>query len=66
MSEGIIPGKDVSITPRIPSASQETVFRQLMALVSIMEAYCRVHDVSAAPSVVEVVHPMSAACWANF
>ena len=66
VSEGIIPGKDVSVTPRIPSASQETVFRQLMALMSIMEAYYRVHDVIAAPSIVEVIHPMSAVCWANF
>ena len=60
VSEGIIPGKDVFVTPRIPSASQETVFRQLMALMSIMEAYYRVHDVIAGPSIIEVIHPMSA------
>ena len=59
VSEGIIPGADVFVTPRIPSVSQETVFRQLMALMSIMEAYYRVHDVTTNPSIVEVIHPMS-------
>jgi len=59
VSKGLIPGKDVFITPRIPSVSQETVFRQLMALMSIMEAYYRIHEETAEPSIIEVIHPMS-------
>ncbi len=59
ISKGLVPGKDVFITPRIPSVSQETVFRQLMALMSIMEAYYRIHKETTEPSIVEVIHPMS-------
>jgi phosphoenolpyruvate carboxylase len=59
ISKGLVPGKDVFITPRIPSVSQETVFRQLMAPMSIMEAYYRIHEEITEPSIVEVIHPMS-------
>jgi len=59
ISAGIVPGDDVFVTPRIPSVSQETVFRQLMALMSIMEAYYRIHDLTAEPPSIEVIHPMS-------
>lgn len=59
VSKGLIPEKDVFITPRIPSVSQETVFRQLMALMSIMETYYRIHEETAEPSIIEVIHPMS-------
>lgn len=56
----LIPGKDVLITPRIPSATQETVFRQLMTLMSIMEAnYQASHQIDNIP-VFEVIHPMTA------
>ncbi|MGZ4903516.1 MAG: phosphoenolpyruvate carboxylase [Halobacteriota archaeon] len=59
ISEGLALGDDVFVTPRIPSVSQETVFRQLMALMSIMEAYYRIHDLTAEPRTIEVIHPMS-------
>jgi len=59
VSEGLEPGKDVFVTPRIPSVTQETVFRQLMALMSIMEAIYRVHNLIQEPHIVEVIHPMS-------
>jgi len=59
VSEGLALGVDVFVTPRIPSVSQETVFRQLMALMSIMEAYYRIHDRTAEPHTMEVIHPMS-------
>lgn len=38
LAKNLIPGRDVWITPRISSATEETVFRQLMALMSIIEA----------------------------
>lgn len=38
LAKGLTPGEDVWITPRISSATEETVFRQLMALMSIIEA----------------------------
>jgi phosphoenolpyruvate carboxylase len=58
-SEGLEPGKDVFLTPRIPSVTQETVFRQLMALMSITEAMYRLNDLVSEPHMVEVIHPMS-------
>ncbi len=57
---GLEPGKDVFITPRMPSASMENVFRQLMALMSIMEAQYKGSESYDHLSVVEVIHPMSA------
>ncbi len=59
ISESLVLGDDVFVTPRIPSVSQETVFRQLMALMSIMEAYHRIHDITAKPHTIEVIRPMS-------
>jgi phosphoenolpyruvate carboxylase len=38
LAKNLVPGRDVWITPRISSATEETVFRQLMALMSIIEA----------------------------
>lgn len=56
----LIPGEDALITPRIPSATQETVFRQLMTLMSIMEAnYQASYQIDNVP-VFEVIHPMTA------
>ena len=55
-----IPGEDVFITPRIPSAAQETVFRQLMTLISIMEANYQSSKFLENFPVFEVIHPMTA------
>lgn len=55
MAEGTIPGEDVFVTPRIPSAAEENVFRQLMTILSVVEANFN----SGSNSVVEVVHPMA-------
>ncbi|OKY78260.1 MAG: Phosphoenolpyruvate carboxylase [Candidatus Methanohalarchaeum thermophilum] len=56
----LTPGEDVFITPRIPSATQETVFRQLMTLMSIMEANYQASRYIDNLSVFEVIHPMTA------
>ena len=37
LRKGVIPGQDVFITPRIPSQSRESAFKQLMALLSGIE-----------------------------
>jgi len=57
---GIEPGRDVFVTPRMPSASKENVFRQLMALMSIMEAQFKGSESFDHLAIVEVIHPMSA------
>lgn len=54
-SEGVAPGEDVFVTPRIPSAAEETVFRQLMTILSVIEANFN----AGGPAVREVVHPMT-------
>ncbi|MDK2790395.1 MAG: phosphoenolpyruvate carboxylase [Methanothermococcus sp.] len=55
----LIPGKDVRITPRIPSSSEETLFRQLMALMSTIEADYKAKEVNEEAGILEVVHPMT-------
>ncbi len=58
LAKGLVPGRDVFLTPRISSATAETVFRQLMALMSIIEAdydIMRGHEQGA---IVEVILPM--------
>jgi len=55
LDEDFLPGEEVFVTPRIPSASEENVFRQLMTILSVVEANFN----SGRNSVVEVVHPMT-------
>lgn len=55
----LVPGEEVFITPRIPSASEETVFRQLMTLMSIMEANHQASQYQDNLPVFEVIHPMT-------
>ncbi|GFP27821.1 phosphoenolpyruvate carboxylase [Candidatus Hakubella thermalkaliphila] len=59
LERGIYPGVDVNITPRISNATEETVFKQLMALMSVIEANYDVFEVSKVPAITEVIHPMS-------
>lgn len=60
LQAGMTPGRDCFLTPRIPSASRETVFRQLMALLSIMETNIQTqsHSPECYPAVREVILPM--------
>jgi len=57
--QGIIPGKEVFITPRMPSAREETVFRQLMAMMAAIEANYNAQDQMDSPAIVEIINPMT-------
>lgn len=55
----LVPGKDVFITPRAPSAVQENRFRQLMVMMSIAEANHGALEYSDVQAINEFVHPMT-------
>ncbi|MHB0977335.1 MAG: phosphoenolpyruvate carboxylase [Candidatus Aquicultorales bacterium] len=58
-ARGLAAGKDVLVTPRIPSGEEEGVFRQLMALMSVVESNYRAYKRSGLYAVREVVLPMT-------
>lgn len=58
LEKGIVPGRDVRLTPRLPSAAKETPFRQLMALLSVIETNFKVREEADVMAVSEVVVPM--------
>jgi len=55
----LVPGKDVFITPRAPSALQENRFRQLMVMMPIAEANYSALEYSDVQAINEFVHPMT-------
>lgn len=55
---GLVPGRDVFVTPRIASATKETTFKQLMALLSVVETNFLASELHSVPAVTEVVLPM--------
>lgn len=55
----LIPGIDIFITPRAPSAVQENRFRQLMVMMSVAEANYNGHEHSGIQAISELVHPMT-------
>lgn len=55
---GLVPGRDVFVTPRVASATQETTFKQLMALLSVVETNFLSLERHSVPAVTEVILPM--------
>ncbi len=55
----LVPGKDIFLTPRAPSAVQENRFRQLMVMMSVAEANYNALEYSDVQAIQEFVHPMT-------
>jgi len=58
LERGLVPGRDVLVTPRIPSATKETVFHQLMALMSVIESNYQLSQSGSEGAIREVIVPM--------
>lgn len=58
LNKGVIPGKDVLITPRIPNTKKEPMFRQLMSIMSLVETNILAFATSKDQAIVETIVPM--------
>ncbi|MEJ5257227.1 MAG: phosphoenolpyruvate carboxylase [Fervidobacterium sp.] len=55
---GLIPGRDVFITPRLSSADKETVFRQIMCIMAAVETNFSMFEKTQCQAIKEVIVPM--------
>lgn len=58
LNNDLIPGKDVFITPRLSSADKETVFRQIMCIMAVVETNISVYEKTKTQAIKEVIVPM--------